>query len=265
MRISDSTKDSVGDEDAADAPITFVTFDVASMSPASASSDFVLSCDSIVASLQAGGRAAGGKKPKKTAAFRKKVVDSLLRDVDKGGCPDNWELLSYVAGAASPRSQPFHALLNPCMPFSMPFSTHPCPSQHMVFSTFPCPFQPFAHGTAKPCRAVDTDHFEDVFEDAGEAMVPVFLETFHGTVGLLREACRERSHPLHEFTLIEAFKASMERYLTGLRIEHHEADVVGEMGQCYEQRYHYAHVRDGEPDGEGSFRCLMTKATLHTA
>jgi len=147
-------------------------------------------------------------KEVKVRAFREKVIDFLLRDINDGGCPDNWELLSYVA--------------------------------------------------------VDPAHFGEVFEDEGKAMVPVYLDTFHRAVGFLRNTFKGKSISYEESTVVDAFRETAAAHLTNFIVESEEVDVVGTAGDCYTQRYHYAHVHAGDANGEGSFRCLMTKATQAT-
>ena len=61
--------------------------------------------------------------------------------------------------------------------------------------------------------------------------------------------------------MVEAFRATAATHLASCAVESSEADVGG-TSACYTQRYHTARVGDGDPNGEGSFRCLLTKATL---
>ena len=137
-------------------------------------------------------------------AFATKVLEFLFRDINSGGCADNWELLSYVY--------------------------------------------------------VDPAHFDEVF-DEGEHMLPVFLTTFQRAVRFLRDALK-RSSPscVEEVSVVNAFCATTAANLTRHAVESTAADVLGADGGLYTQRYHTALVSgDGEPDGQGSFRCLMTK------
>ena len=145
---------------------------------------------------------ASGKKAKKIGAFRRTVLSFLLRDINSGGCPDNYELLSYVA--------------------------------------------------------LDPAHFADVFDGVSESMVPVFLETFYRAVGFLREVLKGHEQ-YEEVRLVDAFTSTVATNLSNHRVETVEADVAG-TSDCYRQMYHYAQVRDGEANGEGSCRCLVTKA-----
>ena len=157
------------------------------------------------------------KKEMKAEAFRRKVLAHLFRDLDTGGCPDNWELLSYVA--------------------------------------------------------VDPAHFSEVFDATDDRLVPTFMDTFHKAVGFLREAfasprgaaALQANRSYEELPLIEAFKATIKEHLKHHVVEFTEADVVGEPGGAYgryEQRYHYARVSGrGQPSGDGSCRCLVTKVT----
>ena len=137
-------------------------------------------------------------------AFATKVLEFLFRDINSGGCADNWELLSYVY--------------------------------------------------------VDPAHFDEVF-DEGEQMLPVFLTTFRRAVRFLRDALKRSSASyVEEVSVVEAFCATTAANLTRHAVESTAADVLGADGALYTQRYHTALVSgDGEPDGQGSFRCLMTK------
>ena len=51
--------------------------------------------------------------------------------------------------------------------------------------------------------------------------------------------------------------------LPSLAVDHAEEDVEGSRGGCFKQFYHFAHADEGRgaPNGEGSFRCLVTTAT----
>jgi hypothetical protein len=140
-------------------------------------------------------------------AFALKVLRFLFRDINAGGCPTNWELLSYVS--------------------------------------------------------VDPAHFSEVFEDDSERLLSVFLDTFRGAVLLLRELLK-KSPTYEELRVVDAFRATVATKLTHHTVTSTESDVIGSDGGCYTQRYNYAHVRDGEPDGHGSFRCVVTKCKRTT-
>jgi hypothetical protein len=152
---------------------------------------------------------AGDESLPEVQAFSRKVLDYLFRDINDGGCPDNWELFSYVS--------------------------------------------------------VDPAHFNEVFEDAGEDMLPVFLETFQRSVQFLRDTFKGKREGYEEVTLVDAFRATVATRLTLLDVESTEVDVSGSGGDCYAQTYYYAQVDEGDANGEGSFRCLMTKAVTARA
>jgi hypothetical protein len=138
-------------------------------------------------------------------AFATKVLEFLSRDMNSGGCADNWELC-----LRRPRA--------------------------------------FRRGLRR------------VF-DEGEHMLPVFLTTFRRAVRFLRDALKRASASyVEELKVVEAFCATTAANLTRHAVESTAADVLGADGGLYTQRYHTALVSgDGEPDGQGSFRCLMTK------
>lgn len=141
-------------------------------------------------------------------AFAAKVLEYLFRDINQGGCPDNWELLSYVS--------------------------------------------------------VDVAHFAEVFEDDGEKRIPVFLETFRRALLFLRDAFRARgAESYQEITLVDAFTSTVATQLKGHAVERVESDVAGSNGDCYSQRYSNARfLVDRDPNGEGAFRCLLTKVSV---
>ena len=71
-----------------------------------------------------------------------------------------------------------------------------------------------------------------------------------------------QDHALEELSVVDAFAATAAANLTRHAVESTAVDVPGAEGALYMQRYHTAHVSgEGEPDGHGSFRCLMTKAS----
>ena len=142
------------------------------------------------------------------AAFSQKVLEYLFRDINDGGCPSNWELLSYVY--------------------------------------------------------VDQDRFEDVFEDDDLAMVPVFMDTLALTVQFLRDSFKGAQTSYREMSLIEAYKSATAANLPSLSVTQVEEDVAGLRGDCFKQFYHYAQYFDGKggANGEGSFRYLLTTATV---
>lgn len=139
-------------------------------------------------------------------AFALKVLELLFRNINVGGCPGNWELLSYVS--------------------------------------------------------VDPAHFSEVFEGDSERLAPVFLETFRRAVLFLRESFKGKGVSYDEFRVVDAFRSTVATHLTHYTVESTEEDVVGSDGGCYTQCYHTAQVHDGDPDGHGSFRCLVTKCEL---
>ena len=140
------------------------------------------------------------------AAFARKVLEFLFRDINAGGCPSNWELLSYVY--------------------------------------------------------VDPAHFSAVFEDDNERLVSVFLETFRMAMLFLRKSFKGKSATYEELRVVDAFRSTVEMNLTHCAVKSTETDVIGSGGDHYTQRYNYAHVRDGDPDGHGSFRCMVTKCEV---
>jgi hypothetical protein len=152
-------------------------------------------------------KAKSKKRELKNLAFSKKVLEFLFRDVNTGGCPDNWELMSYVM--------------------------------------------------------VDPAHFEDVFEEPPERMVPVFQETLGKAVRFLRASFKP-CESYEEITLLEAFKAVVLRHFTGFEVDFAEAGLVGADNGRYKQAYHYARVQQdtscSAPSGSGSCRCLVTRA-----
>ena len=86
-------------------------------------------------------------------------------------------------------------------------------------------------------------------------------------MSFLRAALRGHAGPqsYEELTLLDAFKATVVAHLTNYRVEFSEADLVGERDGSYRQRYHHARVSGlGAPHGDGSCRCLVTKATCAT-
>ena len=96
---------------------------------------------------------------------------------------------------------------------------------------------------------------------SGEHMLPIFLETFQRAVRFLREALRRERVRYEEISVVDAFCSTVAANLTRHAVESTAADVTGADGGRYTQRYHTAHFRgNGEPNGEGSFRCLMTNA-----
>ena len=58
----------------------------------------------------------------------------------------------------------------------------------------------------------------------------------------------------------EAFRATATTHLRSCDVESNEADVGG-LSPWYTQKYQNARVGEGDPFGEGSFRCSLTKAT----
>ena len=80
-------------------------------------------------------------------------------------------------------------------------------------------------------------------------------------VQFLRASLKGRSENYEEVTLVDAFKTTVAQFLVSHAVTFVEEDVVGTKGHCYRQNYYYAQVNDadGEPNGEGSLRCLMTK------
>mmetsp|Transcript_21695 Transcript_21695/g.67947 ORF Transcript_21695/g.67947 Transcript_21695/m.67947 type:complete len:414 (-) Transcript_21695:268-1509(-) len=135
----------------------------------------------------------------------RKVLDFLFRDINDGGCPSNWELMSYVY--------------------------------------------------------VDPSHYGDVFEEPPE-LVPVFMDTFARMVQFLRESLHGAS-TYSEISLVDACRLATAANLPSLAVDHAEEDVEGSRGGCFKQFYHFAHADEGRgaPNGEGSFRCLVTTAT----
>ena len=96
-------------------------------------------------------------------------------------------------------------------------------------------------------------------------MVPLFLDTFQRAVRFLREALKrpEAGASYEEVSVVDAFCAIVAANLTRHAVESTAADVPGADGGQYTQRYHTALVRgDGEPNGEGSVRCLLTKTRV---
>jgi hypothetical protein len=144
------------------------------------------------------------KRELKNLAFSKEVVGYLLRDINAGGCPDNWELLSYCY--------------------------------------------------------VDPAHFEEVFEEPAERMLPVFQQTLGQTVRFLRATLKD-CEGYEEITLVEAYKAVVLRHFADYDVGFDEADVTGADGGRYKQAYHCARVYEGSSaaSGAGSCRCLMTR------
>ena len=59
--------------------------------------------------------------------------------------------------------------------------------------------------------------------------------------------------------MIDAFCQTMTSRLTNHEVAFVESDVVGAAAGSYRQVYHYARVGDGQADGEGSCRCLLTR------
>ena len=119
----------------------------------------------------------------------------------------------------------------------------------------------------------DPSHFGEVFEGAGARMVPVFKETFRRAVRFLRDALKggadtftdraPKCESYEEVTLLDAFRATVARQLTGYVVESTEMEVEGSRGGCYRRAYHCAQYRDGEDaNGEGSLRCCTTKVMV---
>merc|ERR1719310_1051072 len=94
-------------------------------------------------------------------------------------------------------------------------------------------------------------------------MIQVFQQTYHAVATFLRAAFRQ-ADTYEEVPLVEAFRATAAKHLVSCAVESSEADVGG-TSNSYTQRYHCARVGEGDPNGEGSFRCLLTKATPHVA
>ena len=144
------------------------------------------------------------------AAFSKKVLELLFRDINDGGTSSNWELMSYVY--VDPKGQ-----------------------------------------------------FEWTFEDDDPALVPVFMDTFATTVQFLRDSLKG-AESYEEISLIDAFRSATAANLPSLSVEHLEEDVTGTRGECFKQFYHCGaqHLYDGKggANGEGSFRYLLTTATV---
>ena len=97
-------------------------------------------------------------------------------------------------------------------------------------------------------------------EEEGEELVPVFLDTLTRAVQYLRDALRGKDESYEEVSLINAFRSTATAQLATLCVTHEEDDVVGASEDCYKQVYHYARTTDEEPGGNGSLRCLLTKA-----
>eukprot|EP00966_Prymnesium_polylepis_P238738 5521506-Prymnesium_polylepis.2 len=211
-----------GDIDAEAEPLMFVTFDASLLRHEQAGEvadaeepvlrvsghEAPFTYEQLCAQLGLSGR---GQEPA-ASAFSRKVLTYLFRDINSGGCPDNWELLSYVS--------------------------------------------------------VDASHFSDVFDEAPELYTTVFLHTFQRAVSFLRQSFKGRGVPgsetYMELPLVDAFRATVAAHLTDYTLEFAERDVVGRRGAHYTQRYHYARTSDGQSNGQGqgSFRCLVTKARL---
>tara|TARA_B110001452_G_scaffold257875_1_gene252483 strand:- start:412 stop:1632 length:1221 start_codon:yes stop_codon:yes gene_type:complete len=203
-----------GDQEDHDEPLLFVTFGVAGLlgheppaEPSAAGAppllrvagfDAPLSYDELRERLRL------PSEPPRARAFALKVLEFLFRDVNEGGCADNWELLAYVA--------------------------------------------------------VDGAHFGEVFEDDGDDLLPLFQQTYHAAAAFLRAAFKGRSESYEEVAVVDAFKAVAAEHLASCAVESTQADVGG-TSACYTQRYQNALVSDGDPNGEGSFRCMLTKAT----
>ena len=198
--VLDPTSDSATDEEKEE-PLLFVTFDVSLLrhvtgheAPYSYSSLSEKLCPST--------------RDQESVAFARKVLEFLFRDINTGGCPSNWELLSYLC--------------------------------------------------------VDPAHFSEIFEGDDERLVSVFLETFRMAVLFLRETFKGKNSSYEELRVVDALRSTVEANLTQYAVKSTETDVIGSGGYYYTQRYHYAHVRDGDPDGHGSFRCMVTKCELQS-
>ena len=112
---------------------------------------------------------------------------------------------------------------------------------------------------------VEPKHFDEVFLDDSEAMIPVFMDTLACTVQFLRDSLKS-AESYQEIPLIDAYRLSTTANLASLSVQHVEEDVAGPRGDCFVQYYHYTHVSNGKggSNGEGSFRCLLTTATAGT-
>jgi hypothetical protein len=110
--------------------------------------------------------------------------------------------------------------------------------------------------------SVDVAHFNEVFEEEGEHLCPVFLETFAGAVRFLRDTFRGQDESYVEvITVVEAFRSTVATYLSKHAVQSDEVDVAGANGAYYTQRYDAQFAEtEGDPEGEGSFRCMLTKA-----
>ena len=77
-----------------------------------------------------------------------------------------------------------------------------------------------------------------------------------------RQAAALEAAALEELSVVDAFAATVAANLTRHAVESTAVDVSGAEGALYTQRYHTALVSgEGQPDGHGSFRCLVTKAS----
>ena len=69
-----------------------------------------------------------------------------------------------------------------------------------------------------------------------------------------------RAESYEEVAVVEAFRATAAAHIGSCAVESSEADVGG-LSPCYTQKYQNARIAEGDPFGEGSFRCLVTTAT----